>query len=285
MSEFYRIHEIMPGVYRINSDEQVFMELFVGSDKALLYDTGFGFGDLKKAIREITDLPLIIVNSHSHMDHTGGNYQFEEDCFIHHLEIEVCKIHNSEDMRKNSIEVGKKTQDYLTGQFKNILPESFDETEYIKGGAGNLVSLQEDHVFDLGGIKLKTVLLPGHTPGGMGLLYMEEKILYVGDAINPFVWMFMPEALKLSDYIRTIKKAMDIDFSKFYMAHNPIEGNDKMLEIFLDCAENIDYEKGFPFQSPLARGLDARICTREGYTPNDIMKPGFASVVLSPEHI
>lgn len=285
MSDFYRFNEIMPGVYRIDSAEQVFMELFVGTDKALLFDTGYGFGDLKKAVKEITKLPLVIVNSHGHMDHTGANYQFDEECYIHPLEVTLCKEHNSVEMRKNSIRFGKNSPDYQTGQTRDIIPASFNENEYIKGGTGKLADLSEGTIFDLGGITLKTVLLPGHTPGGIGLLYLEGKTLYVGDAINPFVWMFGPEALKLSDYIDTIKKAKSIDFEKMAMSHNPFIAGKDILDIFLDCAENLDYGKGFPFQTPLVESEDARICTREGYGPGDIMKPGFASVVISPEHL
>ena len=77
MGNYYNVTELRKNVYRIDSAEQVFMDLFVGTEKALLWDTGYGYGNLKEIIREITDLPLIIVNSHGHLDHSCGNYQFE----------------------------------------------------------------------------------------------------------------------------------------------------------------------------------------------------------------
>jgi len=285
MSEFYRVQEIKKNIYRIDSDEQVFMDLFVGTDKALLYDTGYGLGNLEETVKKITGLPLIVVNSHGHMDHTGGNYQFKEMCLLHESEMEICKNHNSKDMRKNTIEISKKTFDYISGEMKNIIPEDFSDENYINGGYGNVAFIKEDEVFNLGGITLETVLLPGHTPGGIGLLYKEEKMLYVGDALNPFLWLFGPEALKLKDYIDTIKKAQGIDFDSFVMGHVPTVADKKMLDDFLDCALNIDFESGTPFESPLVKDADARICTRKGYGPMEMFKPGYASIVISKEHL
>ena len=52
--------------------------LLIGSEKAMLIDCGMGIGDLKSAVRKITDKPLIVVISHGHVDHTGNARQFEE---------------------------------------------------------------------------------------------------------------------------------------------------------------------------------------------------------------
>jgi glyoxylase-like metal-dependent hydrolase (beta-lactamase superfamily II) len=46
--------------------------LIVGTEKALLIDTGFSIESLKEKIEEITMLPLILVNTHGHPDHCGG---------------------------------------------------------------------------------------------------------------------------------------------------------------------------------------------------------------------
>ena len=57
----------------------VHIYLFLGEEKALLTDTGFGcFPDLKEKVKEITNLPLMVMNSHGHPDHCGGNASFGE---------------------------------------------------------------------------------------------------------------------------------------------------------------------------------------------------------------
>lgn len=289
MKDFYHVTEIRKNVYRIDSAEQVNMELFVGRDRALLFDTGYGYGDLKKVIRDITALPLIIVNSHGHVDHTCGNCQFTEDIYIHPADMELCAQHNSYEMRRGAVENGRHTLNYATNQVEDILPEGFDENAYVNAGYGKLVPVEEGQVFDLGGITLEVVEVPGHTRGSIGLLYHEAKIFYAGDAMNPFLWLFAPEATMLSGYIATLKKAEVLDFHELVIAHGPGTLPKTVLADYMDAAENIDFEKGVPFNSPLAGNMaednEVRICVREGFGMQDMGKPGFASVVIGKAHI
>ena len=55
--------------------------LVVGSQRALLVDTGAGPDQatrLLAAVRQITDLPLVVANTHDHWDHFFGNPTFAE---------------------------------------------------------------------------------------------------------------------------------------------------------------------------------------------------------------
>ncbi len=36
-----------------------------------------GISDIKSVAGELTKLPVIVLNSHTHDDHVGGNWQFE----------------------------------------------------------------------------------------------------------------------------------------------------------------------------------------------------------------
>jgi hypothetical protein len=55
------------------------------------------------------------------------------------------------------------------------------------------------------------------------------------------------------------------------------------LERFKRASVEADYKKGIPFYSPLAAGTEARICCLDGMTFEDIMKPGFAAIVISAD--
>lgn len=285
MEGYYSFNQIEDGVYRITSKENVFMDLFVGKEKALLFDTGYSFGNLKDEIKKITDLPLIIVNSHGHLDHTNGNYQFDENIYIHEKDIELCKLHNSLEWRTTAVNGGKNTEDFITHEFSNILPEGFDEEHYIKQGTGNLVGTKEGDVFELGGKTLKVIEFPGHTSGSIALLLEENKNLYVSDAINSFVWLFGEEAEKLDVYIKSLYKAKELDFKKMHFGHAPFPAGKEMIDIFIECAENVDYENGVPFNAFGSPVPVARICPRKGYGPMDFMVPGFASIVINEEHL
>jgi len=70
--------KIAEGIWNLTPEQDVSCFLVVGSEKALLVDTGFGKVELKPLIAEITDLPITLVNTHGHGDHVGGNNQFDE---------------------------------------------------------------------------------------------------------------------------------------------------------------------------------------------------------------
>ena len=158
----YYIKEAGPGIYRIFNNG-VHMDLIVGEEKALLFDTGHGFGDLHEAVRAVTDLPLYVVDSHGHLDHACGNCWFGQEVYIHPKDMELCRQHNSPQSRRDGIGMAKES----AGRFPGIemLPVDFDAESYVKMGCGNLVPVEEGHVFDLGGRTLQVVELPGHTKG------------------------------------------------------------------------------------------------------------------------
>jgi glyoxylase-like metal-dependent hydrolase (beta-lactamase superfamily II) len=59
-------------------------------------------------------------------------------------------------------------------------------------------------VFDLGGRKLEVIDLKGHTPGSVGLLDREDRILYSGDGLNTHLWMQLDHSLPLRELESTI---------------------------------------------------------------------------------
>jgi glyoxylase-like metal-dependent hydrolase (beta-lactamase superfamily II) len=284
-STYYEFTEVRPNVYRIHSPENVFLDLFIGKEKALLFDTGYGFDDLPAAIREKTDLPLIVVNSHGHPDHVCGNFRFTGDIYIHEKDMDGCRWFSNFDNRKEAVKGAKQTEDYSTKELRNILPKNFDEEYYVNQGAGNLLPVKEGDVFELGGITLKVYEFPGHSMGSIGLYYQEEKLLYFADAINNFLWLFLPGGGNLDTYLNSLYKARKMDFNGFYWGHSPIQGTGQTLEEFIECAENLDYDNGIPYEAPIAQIYPSRICSRKGYGPFDFDRPGYCAIVISKDRL
>ena len=67
-NEIYQLREIAPQVYQIE-EYGSFCYLIEGSSRALLIDTGTGFGDLAEFVRTITEKPLSVAATHAHPDH------------------------------------------------------------------------------------------------------------------------------------------------------------------------------------------------------------------------
>ena len=66
------------------------MHLICGESSALLIDTGYGIGNLQAVIRQLTDLPVTVFNTHWHGDHTGGNAQFDI-VYMHEYDVSYWK--------------------------------------------------------------------------------------------------------------------------------------------------------------------------------------------------
>lgn len=276
---YYQVEE-MNGYYRIGSQEQVYSYLLVGEDKALLIDTGYGFYDLKSVVRSLTQKPLIIVNTHGHCDHTGGNAQFDEICYIHEADLELCREHNSYEMRKSNALRSMHTMDYETGAVKNILPDGFDIEAYAGMGAGRLKTVREGDVFDLGGVTAEILETPGHTKGGISVLYREQNLIFIGDAAGFFVWLFLPESTGKDAYIRMLDKLSKYNAVGYIGAHCPDIMKKEDLAVYRKAAETACYEKGEPFQSFLDGDKKPHVCPLNGMSMKDMFRPGFASVVI-----
>lgn len=281
MKEYYSIEE-MDGYYRIGSLENVYCYLVVGEQEAMLIDTSNGFGDLNETVRSITSKPLHIINTHGHGDHCGGNAQFEEKVWIHSKDMELCKEHTRNLRRKDGALRAMNSINYETGMKYNGLPAGFDLNQYISYGTGNLTVAYEGKLFNLGGKTLEIVETPGHTKGGISVLYKEKKLLFMGDATGPFVWLFLEEATSRKEYIKTLEKMYNLPVGSYIGGHNPQIMTREDILLYKRVAIEGKYGDGQPFQSFLEMD-NLRVCSLDNMTMDDMFKPGFAAIVIGPE--
>ncbi|MDD3218945.1 MAG: MBL fold metallo-hydrolase [Lachnospiraceae bacterium] len=198
------IEKLSKHIYAI--DQQMVRAFIIcGQDKALLIDTGAVPVDIMSYIAQVTNLPVTLCLSHSDPDHIANVGAFKE-LYIH-----------------------KEEADFAVKQ------ESFMNLKV------NVI--EEGDVFDLGGMKLEVIELPGHTMGSIGLLDRENKILFSGDTVSlgP-VYMFGAHRNKDAYKESLLKlKAMGAEriFTTIYPCHNtcPIE-NDTIDEL-LACIDGI----------------------------------------------
>lgn len=172
--------------------EQIY--LVEGHNYAMLIDTGMGIGDLKAVVESITSLPLIVINTHGHPDHAGGNSSFGE-AWIHpsdrRMYEEMCSI----EFRRSDVIKICGMQD--AGRY----------IEYLNPfGICFMKSLYDRQIFDLGGRKLEVLFLPGHTKGSIALLDFENKIIFSGDSVSSNdIWLYLEHSDSLQTYYNSLK--------------------------------------------------------------------------------
>ena len=65
----FTVQLVADGVYAIDEFGIALMYLIIGKTQALLLDKGVGAGNVHAVVKELTDLPCLVVNSHHHYDH------------------------------------------------------------------------------------------------------------------------------------------------------------------------------------------------------------------------
>ena len=196
---WFEVYQVVPQVFAIyepHQAEETISYLIVGEKQALLFDTGMGIGDIRKVTRELTHLPVIVLNSHTHDDHVGGNWQFET---VYGMDTDFTRT-NAKGSRQDA-------QDELgPGMICGDLPKGFDAKSYATRPWKISRFLHDHDRIDLGGRTLEILSTPGHTPDAISVLDRERGLLFSGDTYYPApIWLFRPET-NLDDYLASVKR-------------------------------------------------------------------------------
>ncbi len=232
---WFEVYEIRPGLFAIYEPgqfEEVISYLLVGTEKALLFDTGLGIGDMKAVVRELTELDPLVVNSHTHYDHVGGNHQFET---VYGTSTEYTKANAK----------GRKHEDVAEfvgeGWIWKETPPGFDRERYESKPFAVSRTIEDSEVIDLGGRKLEVLLTPGHAPDALCLLDRENRLLFTGDTFYPAALYAHLPGSDFSAYRKTAARLAelsdDVDF--VLPAHNePLVPSERLVAM-RDAFESI----------------------------------------------
>ena len=178
-SRWFRVYDILPGIKAIYEPyhfQEVISYLIEGTDSAMLFDSGMGIGDMRYQVEHLTDKPVFLVNSHSHFDHTGSNWQFGT---THLLNIPKCV---------KLLETGfSRAEDDYNREAEAFWLEGkpwYDRKTFCVRPC-KVIPIEEGHVFDLGTRKFTVLATPGHCPDALMLADDENKILFTGDTVYP----------------------------------------------------------------------------------------------------
>jgi len=275
-NQYFEIKQQEPWLYSIHDRMEVYCWLITGESSALLLDTGYGIGDLPAAVRGITSKPLTVLLSHGHADHALGSTQFEQ-VLLHPADNELYSEHCGEKWRQKAVDAIQKNKAKIAYSF-----DGFDYDGYLEQSGGKPAPLDENAVFDLGALTVKVVPMGGHTPGSVGLLMPEQKVLLTGDASNRAEFMFMPESLKIPQYIDMLRRVALMDFNIHYTGHQDKAYPKKWFEKYIKVAENALAGKGKPMKIP---GFEEYGEILVSSTGGPILSPAFCAVGYTMDKI
>lgn len=178
-TEWFWVYKLPGEVYAIAEPgqwQEVISFLVIGGSRAALIDTGIGVGDIRAVVKELTLLPVFVINTHFHWDHTGGNWQFDE-CY---------NIQDSFVMEaaKNGVPHSRVASQVEGDAVWQPLPAEFVPEEYCTK-PWNSLPMKDGDEFDIGGRQLRIVAAPGHT-GDCVFIYDDlYRCLFTGDNIYP----------------------------------------------------------------------------------------------------
>ncbi len=198
--KIHQIFQLDHKVYRISEENLVNCYLIVGSEKALLIDTGLGLGDLGETIKEITNLPLEVVMTHGHCDHTGGRNNFPEYWINKKDTAFIYKIMSS---------------NFAAGIMKKASKHNNHRPKAYKS-KGKVLELGQ--TFKLGDRTIRYLEVPGHTKGSIALIDDQNKLMFTGDEVNPCLWMQLPGCTTIKQWLPSAEKLKELakDHHSFY---------------------------------------------------------------------
>ncbi|MGD9147728.1 MAG: MBL fold metallo-hydrolase [Anaerolineae bacterium] len=179
LSPWFEVYQVAEGTFALlepSHYEEVISYLILGTERAVLFDTGMGIGNIQAEAERLTGLPVIVVNSHCHYDHVGDNYRYSE----------VWAFDNDSEVAR--IQRGKTPEEcdhYLEPDLYLELPAGFDSSAYEIRPSPVTRCLKHLETIDLGGRTLTVYHTPGHSPGSICLLDDQDDILFTGDAYYP----------------------------------------------------------------------------------------------------
>jgi glyoxylase-like metal-dependent hydrolase (beta-lactamase superfamily II) len=196
---WFEVYRVAPGVFAIyepHQFEEAISFLILGDKRALLFDTGLGIGDIKRVVTSLTSLPIVVLNSHTHNDHVGDNWQFSE---IHGMDTDFTRTNakGSTDDAQAELAPGS-----LCGQW----PAGFDAKFYATRPFYITRWIHDGDTVDLGGRMLEIISTPGHTPDAICVLDRKNGLLFTGDTFyDAPIWLYRHET-DLDAYVRSVER-------------------------------------------------------------------------------
>ncbi len=215
-SDWFQVYRVADGVFALVEPfqfQETISYLILGTENALLFDTGIGLVPIRPVVEELTRLPVDVLNSHTHYDHVGGNAEFER---ILALDTPFTRA-NSHGFPHDELAGEVALSSLCHGP-----PEGTDTAAFRTRPWKPTRIVADGDQLDLGGRTLELLHVPGHTPDAVALLDRAHGLLWTGDSYyDGWIWLYAPET-DLDDYERSMARlsALTPALTRLLPAHN-----------------------------------------------------------------
>lgn len=250
--EYYRVFRIDEHTWRLEDIFRSYMYLLEGENKAVLIDTGNGFPGLAKRVKELTEKPVSVINTHGHLDHIGGNDQLDgTDIYMMEEDIPVAAEHMEVKFRKSLLEGFAK-------EFGTDLPVGLIG-EICAERTGTFQRLVDGQIIDLGGRELEVIHTPGHTRGSICILDKGRRELFSSDTVcAEGVLLFFDHSASVTEYVESIHRLKNRgkEYDRIWPGHHEAPLDLSWTEEYERCALQIirDPKCGTEIHSNLGKG-------------------------------
>jgi glyoxylase-like metal-dependent hydrolase (beta-lactamase superfamily II) len=200
----WRVEQIAPDTYALGEPANApdnYEYLLVGTKRALLIDAGSTGQDIHPVLETLTKLPVTVIPTHLHYDHSNGLRNFSS---IALLDVPETRSR----VRDGMVHLSR--YEYVGWYLQDPLGP-FRVTEWVN----------PDNWIDLGGREVQVLWTPGHTATSISVWDPGKKLLFSGDYMYPTsLYVFQPDS-SLGAYQRTANRLLGMlpEGTVIYGAH------------------------------------------------------------------
>lgn len=215
MTDWFAVEKIDTNTFAISEYkhwEETHCYLLLGSECAVLIDTGLGVSNIKSVVDSLTSLPILVITTHAHWDHIGGHKHFTNFA-VHENDVRWIA-----ERFPIPLQVVKKNLTLKPCEF----PADFCLDDYsIFSGTPTRILYDSDQI-DLGNRTLKVIHTPGHSPGHCCFYEQDRGWLYSGDLIyKGCLDAFYPTTAPML-FMCSIEKVRNLHLEKVLPAHHQL---------------------------------------------------------------